>query len=131
MIVLDTHAWLWWINGKGNLSPKAIHALSTVSDKNPVMISAISTWEVYMLVSKGRLEMGTDVTHWIRECERASEVQFIPIDNEIVRISANLPKEVHDDPADRLIIATAISLGATLITKDAKIRASNAVKTLW
>ena len=131
MIVLDTHTWLWWINERERLSPKAIHALGAVSDKNPVMISTISTWEVYMLTSKGRIEMETDVTHWIRECEKAREIQFVPVDNEIIRISAQLPKEIHEDPADRLIIATAISLGATLITKDAKIQASGVVKTLW
>jgi PIN domain nuclease of toxin-antitoxin system len=53
------------------------------------------------------------------------------VDNEIARISVQLPKDLPEDPPDRLIVASAISLGATLITKDAKIRGTSAVQTLW
>ena len=131
MIVLDTHSWIWWLDQSQNLSPKASRALSTISDENPALISSISVWELYMLVARGRLTMKSDPEHWVRQCELSRKIRFIPVDNEIARISVRLPKGMPDDPADRMIVATAISLGASLVTKDAKIRASGAVETLW
>jgi len=131
MIALDTHAWIWWVSQQDKLSPAVQRALSLVSDKEPVIVSSISVWEVYTLVAKGRLALKTDVAHWVHQCELSSKIRFLPVDNEIARISVQLPKGLPEDPADRLIIASAISLGATLITKDTKIRESGAVQTLW
>ncbi len=131
MLTLDTHTLIWWVDQSPKLSPVAQKALAGISPDRPVMVSSISVWELYMLVAKGRLEMKTDPAHWVRQCEKSEKIRFVPIDNEIARISVQLPSSVHDDPADRLIIATALSLGVPLITRDAKIRASGVVKTIW
>jgi PIN domain nuclease of toxin-antitoxin system len=131
MILLDTHSWIWWVDQQAQLSPAAQRALEKVTEKNPVLVSAISVWELYMLVKKGRLSLRTDPAHWVHQCELSPKIRFVPVDNEIARISVQLPMEVHEDPADRLIIASAISLGATLITKDQKIRSSKVVQSLW
>jgi PIN domain nuclease of toxin-antitoxin system len=131
VIFLDTHSWIWWLDQSSHLSPSAERVLDKISKKNPALISSISVWELYMLVKKGRLVLRTDPAHWVHQCELSPEIRFVPVDNEIARISVQLPSEVHEDPADRLIIASAISLGATLITKDQKIRSSKVVQTIW
>jgi PIN domain nuclease of toxin-antitoxin system len=131
MILLDTHVWIWWITDRARLSHNALQALSTINERNPALISSISSWELHLLVTKKRLGLATDVTHWIRKCEESPEIRFLPVDNEIVRIASQLPTNVPDDPADRLIIASALSSSATLVTKDEKIRKSGAVRTLW
>lgn len=131
MIVLDTHSWIWWVDQPSRLSPAVSHALGDVSERNPVVVSSISVWELYILVEKGRLGLRTDPAHWVHQCELSQKIRFVPVDNEITRISVQLPKSVPEDPANRLIVATAISLGGKLITKDAKLRASHVVETLW
>jgi len=72
-----------------------------------------------------------DVTDWIAKSEILPFFQFIPISNSIAVKSINLPQPLHSDPADRIIIATALSTGAPLITKDKKISDYSHVKTIW
>jgi PIN domain nuclease of toxin-antitoxin system len=131
VILLDTHSWIWWLDQPSLLSPSVERLLGKASEKNPVLVSSISVWELYVLVKKGRLVMNTDPAHWVHQCELSPKIRFVPVDNEIARISVQLPPEVHEDPADRMIIASAISVGATLVTKDQKIRSSQVVRTMW
>lgn len=130
-IVLDTHSWIWWVSQVQLLSGAASRVLRGVSEEQPVFVSSISVWELFMLVQKGRLKLRMDPAHWVRQCELSSKIKFVPVDNEIARISVQLPGSPPEDPADRLIIATAVSLGALLVTRDRKIQASHSVKTIW
>lgn len=84
-----------------------------------------------MLVSRGRLELTMDAADWIARCEALPFLSFVPVDNEVALRSTRLPGRLHHDPADRIIIATALSLGATLVTKDRRIRAYEHVPTVW
>ncbi len=131
MIVLDTHAWLWWVSNPELLSESASAALEEAVRDRSVHVSSISSWEVAMLVRKGRLQLTMDVRDWILRSEALPFLTFVPVDNAIAVQSTRLPGELHGDPADRIIIATAQSLGATLLTKDDKILAYPYVKTLW
>lgn len=83
-----------------------------------VCVSSISAREVVLLVKKGRLDLTMPAEDWIARSEALSFLRFIPVDNRLALKSANLPGQLHDDPADRIIIATTISPGGTLITKD-------------
>jgi len=131
MIVLDTHAWIWFASRPEALSKKARKALdAAVNDKN-VLISSISVWEVALLVKNKRLKLSMDVLDWIAKSENLPFIQFIPVSNSIAVKSVNLPPPLHPDPADRIIIATALSIGAPLVTKDKKIAAYSHVKTIW
>ena len=131
MIVLDTHAWVWFVSNPELLSKKAKRTIErAVVDKN-VFISSISAWEVALLTSKKRLLLSMEVADWIKKSEMLPFVNFIPVDNSIAVKSVNLPQPFHSDPADRIIIATAISLGASLITKDERILKYPHVKTIW
>ena len=131
MIVLDTHAWVWFVSNPELLSQKAKRTIErAVVDEN-VFISSISAWEVALLTSKKRLLLSMEVADWIKKSEMLPFVNFIPVDNSIAVKSVNLPQPFHSDPADRIIIATTISLGASLITKDEMILKYPHVKTIW
>lgn len=131
MIVLDTHALVWWIDGTG-LSK---HARATIEQEleidGEIVISAISAWEVTLLVKKGRLGLAMDVGDWFDRVNRINGVRIAPMDHRIAIASADLPGDFHDDPADRMIVATARSLSAPLVTKDKQIRSYEYVRTIW
>ncbi len=131
MIVLDTHTWVWWVGCPELLSKTASREIDQALDESSIYISAISCWEVSMLVMKGRLELTTNLEDWIARSEALPFFQFVPVNNRIAVQSNRLPGELHSDPADRIIIATALSLGAPLITKDRKIRSYPNVESLW
>jgi PIN domain nuclease of toxin-antitoxin system len=131
MIVLDTHAWVWFVSNPELLSKKAERTIERAVVDNNVFISSISAWEVALLTSKKRLLLSMEVADWIKKSEMLPFVNFIPVDNFIAVKSVNLPQSFHSDPADRIIIATAISLGASLITKDERILKYPHVKTIW
>ena len=131
MIVLDTHAWIWWVGSPMLLSETAKGIIDgAVAEKN-VFISAISTWEVAILVSRGRLKLTMSAGDWVAASEALPFLNFVPVSNSIALKSVELPGVLHNDPADRIIIATAVSMGAILVTKDEKIRNYPHVKTVW
>jgi PIN domain nuclease of toxin-antitoxin system len=131
MIVLDTHAWIWWVSNPAFLSEKAKQVIDEAVTNRNVLISTISTWEVAMLVSRGRLKLTIRPDDWVAASEALPFFDFVPVSNSIALKSVQLPGVLHNDPADRIIIATAISLGAVLVTKDEKIRNYEHVKTVW
>ena len=131
MIVLDTHIWLWWISNPDYLSPSAQHAIDFAISEKGIIISSISTWEVALLVEKGRLELSIEVRDWVRKTEDLPFVRFMPVDNTIALRSINLPDNFHPDPADRIIAATAMTMGLPLVTKDDKFINYHHVKTIW
>ena len=131
MIVLDTHAWIWFTSKPDVLSKKAQKAVDAAVKEKNVLVSSISVWEVALLVNKKRLKLSMDVTDWIAKSENLPFIQFIPVSNSIAVKSVNLPQPLHPDPADRIIIATALSIGAPLVTKDKKISDYAPIKTIW
>lgn len=131
MIVLDTHVWLWWVSSPEFLSDPARIAVNQGAKDRALHVSSMSAWEIAMLVQKGRVELSVDVRDWIGRSERLPFLHFVPLDNAIAVQSTRLKGEFHGDPADRIIVATAQSLGAQLVTKDEKIRNYPYVKTIW
>ena len=131
MIVLDTHAWVWWVGEPEKLSPKARDQIERASAEREVYVSSISAWEVAMLVDRGRLKLTLDVRDWIARSESLPALRFVPVDNSIAVTSISLPGYRNQDPADRIIIATALALGMKVVTKDRKIRGYSGVASLW
>ena len=131
MIVLDTHAWIWWVSNPDFLSDKAKQIIDEAVTNRNVLISSISVWEVTILVSRGRLKLTMNPDDWVAASEALPFFDFVPVSNSIALKSVQLPGVLHNDPADRIIIATAISMGAVLVTKDEKIRNYSHVKTVW
>lgn len=132
MIVLDTHALLWWASGdRRQLTKTALQAVEAEFDGGQILVSSISAWELAMLVARGRVALSMDVEAWLAVVGGIESVAFVPVDNEIAVKSATLPGEFHKDPADRIIVATARKFAASLVTADDKIRAYPHVRTIW
>ena len=131
VIVLDTHAWIWWLSNPEQLSEKARDAIRQAAGRAALYISSISAWEVAMLTGKGRMELTMDAGEWIAASEALTFIHFVPVNNHIAIKAVKLPQPFHSDPADRIIIATALTLGATIVTMDRKIHDYPHVKTLW
>jgi len=96
-----------------------------------IRVSSISVWEVAQLVVRGRLELTMNVADWVAKSESLPFVQFVPVDNRIAIRATRLPGQLHADPADRIIVATTLALGATLVTKDERLQRYPHVETLW
>jgi PIN domain nuclease of toxin-antitoxin system len=131
VIVLDTHALVWWVNGDDALSKKAKAAIERELDGGQIILSAISAWEIAMLVEREKLVLSMDVASWLTTVSAIDAVRFVPVDVEIGLKSIDLPGEFHKDPADRMIVATARKLAVPLVTRDEKIRVYKHVKTIW
>lgn len=117
-MLLDTHAWVWLLNGSARLGPKARKAIQRSLAEEAVLVSAISPWEVAMLVAKGRLILDRDVGEWVDAALSLPGFRLEPISPEVAVASTRLPGVLHSDPADRMIAATARHLRSTLITAD-------------
>ncbi len=131
MIVLDTHALVWWVSGDETLSEKAKAAIERELDGGQIIVSVISAWEIAMLVEREKLLLSMDVESWLATVAQIEAVRFMPLDIDVAVKSVDLPGEFHKDPADRMIVATARKLAVPLVTKDEKIRAYAHVKTIW
>jgi PIN domain nuclease of toxin-antitoxin system len=124
-LLLDTHIWIWSQVAPEKLSARVRRALE--NEANEVWLSPVSIWELVLLVEKRRMALGGDVSEWVTKA--AAPLKEAPLTAEIVLETTrfNLP---HPDPADRFLVATARSLGLTLVTSDARLLASKAVPTL-
>jgi len=131
VIVLDTHAWVWWVAEPRRLSSRVQELIQASVVGASVCVSSISCWEVALLAKRGRLDLTMDVGDWVARSEALPFVKFVPVDNHIALRSVSLPEPLHDDPADRIIVATALALGATLVTMDRRLRRYRHVKTIW
>ena len=133
MIVLDTHVLLWWLNGDSSVSSRARGAIQgeQQDEDGLILVSAISAWEIAMLVQKERLTLTMDVEDWLGVAAEIERLRFVPLDTELLVQSTRLPGTFHSDPADRMIVALARHLNVPLVTSDQKIRAYKHVRTLW
>jgi PIN domain nuclease of toxin-antitoxin system len=131
VIVLDTHALIWWADAGSKLSKKAAQAAKAESRRREMVASAVSVFEVVTLERRGRLEFKIPVTEWLANLRKLPELTFHPITDEIAERAGALGEVFPGDPADRLIAATALVLGVPLITQDTKLRAIPSLSTVW
>lgn len=132
MIVLDTHTLIWWVDNPQKLSKKARNLVEKVKTKEKsILVSSITTFEIYLLIKSGKLELATHPDIWLEKIESLISVRFIPVDNRIAAYSVNLPNFSNKDPADRMIVATALLYGAKLVTSDEKIINYKKIQTVW
>jgi len=119
VILLDTHALIWLAEGNDQLGARAKILANRALEKNELLVSTISFWEIAMLVQRNRIDLHDSIESWrFRLLEKG--LHEIPINGEIAIISTQL-KDFHLDPADRFITATALIFNAILITADEKI----------
>ncbi|HYM56080.1 MAG TPA: type II toxin-antitoxin system VapC family toxin [Solirubrobacteraceae bacterium] len=129
MIVLDTHAWLWWVTEPKRLSDTARKAIEQAPS---IGVSTLSAWEIATLVARGRISLDREVSLWVRQALADARVESLAPSPEVA-VAAGLldARSFPGDPVDRLIYATARAAGATLITRDQAIRAFDSASTLW
>ena len=131
MTLVDTHVLIWRALDDQKITAKARKTIQQANAQEQVLASEISFWEIAMLMKRNRLKIDTDCLSFIDLLRRAYPYRFLGITPEIAAVSVDLPDDISRDPADRIICATAIVSGATLITADNNLRASQAVKTIW
>lgn len=115
MILLDTHVWIWWVNGVVDSIPLAEREL--IAQAPNLGISAMSCLEMAWLVRRGRIELALPLSVWFDLALEGSGIQLLPLTPQIAERAANFP-EYHKDPADRVIIATAVERQNKLISLD-------------
>ncbi len=119
MILLDTHTLVWLVEGSDSLGEKALIHINEALKVNELFVSTISFWEVAMLVEKERLKIDMDIEFWRKNLLDKGLLE-VPLRGSTAIRSATL-ENFHGDPADRIIVATAIELSAKLSTADKKI----------
>jgi PIN domain nuclease of toxin-antitoxin system len=123
VLLLDTHVWLWLVSGAEPLRRSVLSAVEGAARRGRIRVSAISVWEVAMLEAKERIRLAKDCLAWVQEALSAPGTSLVPLTPEIAVESSRLPGEFHGNPADRILVATARLLGATLLTRDERILA--------
>jgi PIN domain nuclease of toxin-antitoxin system len=128
MTVLDTHAWIWWVSEPARLGKSARRVLDGAKR---IGVPAICCLEVATLAARGRITLDRPPLEWIHEALAAPRVELLALTPAVAVKAAALPSTFPGDPADRLVVATALIDAAILITKDGRIRQSGIVETVW
>lgn len=118
MLLLDTHTFLWMIEGHPRLGAGTARALNRAAREDRIAISAITPWEIALLASKKRIDLQRDVMGWMHDALALPGVHLVPLEPEVAVECTRLSFEMHPDPADRMLVATTRHLGATLVTAD-------------
>ena len=130
MAVLDTHVLVWWMEGAERLSRRVRGILDGAGLPTPLRVSAVSLWEIANLHSFGRLKLRRPLRDWLEMATASPKVSVEPLTPAIAAAVADLPDSFHRDPADRIIVATALVLGEPLVTLDRRIAASGVVDVI-
>ena len=129
-VLLDTHVLIWWLQGDGPLSVEQRRVLGAADGDSPLRVSDISLWEIATLHSLGRIRLTLPLREWLEKATAPPLVRRHGITPAIAAEVSALPDSFHHDLADRILVATARILGATLVTQDPHILDSGLVPTL-
>jgi len=129
VILLDTHAWVWWVSEPEKLSARAREAIAGARE---LAVSPLSCWELATKVTRGRLRLDRELDVWIHQALSRPRLRVAELLPEIAVAAGRLGSVgFHGDPADRMIAATALHHGVAVVTKDRKIRSFSPLLTIW
>lgn len=131
MIILDTCAFIWDALNHKKLTIKARKRIEKADQQQQLAVCDISLWEVAMLIKKGRFTVDTTASHFNQLALQARSIDVLPITPEIAELSISFDSTISNDPADRLIAASAIIHDAEIVTADHNLRESLLLKTVW
>ena len=120
-LLLDTHILIWLAEGTADLASASVARLEDLTRADGLAVSAISFWEVAMLQERQRITLSLPVRRWREIVLETSGFVEAPLTGELAIESVNLPGKFHNDPADRMLVATARLNGWTLATRDDRI----------
>ena len=118
-ILLDTHVWLWSQQSQEQFGPEARSMI--LNEDNALFVSSISSLEIGRLVWRERLTLAGQLRTWVSETLNKLKAETIPVTHDISLAAYELPGEFHRDPADRILVATAVVHNLTLMTADNRI----------
>ena len=118
MILVDTQVLLWFTEGDTQLGKRARLLISEEWKAEQLGISAMSLWEIGMLLEKRRIALSVPLSAYVQRLVDVEKLKVVPIDRGIAIESGQLPTGLPGDPGDRLIAATARVLGCPLLTSD-------------
>lgn len=126
MILLDTHAWVWWLNRDRKLKASTKRL---IAEADAIAISPVSIYEVANAVRRDRLELSLPIERWLAYALEA-DVVVLPLEPSVAAVAGSIDWP-HGDPCDRIIVATAMHHGIPLVTADQKISSSKLVEVMW
>ena len=129
MIVLDTQAWVWWTIDPSQLSEVQREAIAS-NEEDSIGVSVISCWEIAKLCEYGRLELPVELSEWFDAALAYPGVSLLNLTPEIAIESTRLPGDIHRDPADQMIVATARVHECPVVTSDRQITSYPHVQTV-
>ncbi len=131
MILLDTHALVWWVSDSGKLSPRARRSILAATRQGPAIVSAISLFEIATLFRRRKLALSVPAGQWLSDVRLLPQVRIEPVGAAIAALAGSLNDELPGDPGDRIIAATALELDAVLISADRRLRAVPRLQVIW
>ena len=126
-LLLDTHIWLWYLQGSDRLSLEIKDKLEDIDTE--LWLSPISIWETLILAEKGKIELSSKPITWVKKYLRSLDFKEAPLTFEIA-MKSRLIELPHQDPADRFIAATALEYNLTLVTVDRYLSSLPELKTI-
>ena len=131
MVTIDTHAIIWNALRPELLSKAGKNAIETANETDGLIFCEISLWEISMLMSRKRLYLDISYLEFINLLKASNNYIFKGISPEIAELATTLPAEINQDPANRIICATAIKTNTELITADKNLQKSSLIMTIW
>jgi PIN domain nuclease of toxin-antitoxin system len=128
--VLDTHAFVWYLNGDQRLSTSAQIFISSALQQGQLLsVPAISIVEIIYLEEKNKIPQG--FITWLLGSLQSLPFVIVPLDINIIQVIRQIPRTLVPEMPDRVIVATALALGVPLVTKDPTIRQCGLVQVIW
>jgi PIN domain nuclease of toxin-antitoxin system len=127
-MLLDTHSFIWETSDRSKLSPAASRA---IEDADRLLVSAITPWEIAIKAGKGKLELNRPIRDWMRKALAHWKLELIPLDPEIAIRSVEVRELLNRDPADCIIVATALHYGVPIITRDTAMARFPLIRAIW
>jgi PIN domain nuclease of toxin-antitoxin system len=128
VIVLDTHAWIWYATEDKLLSKRAKARIHRAAELG---VHPVSCWEVAMLANHGRMKLRIEVSTWVDHALERPKIELLPFTPAAAIRAAGLDGSFPGDPADRFIVGTALELKVPVVTRDQRIIDWGQVQTIW
>ncbi len=117
-LLLDTHVWIWLVRGEDRIPRTVLEPIFAAAGARSLYLSVLSPWEIGLLDAKRRITLNQRCLDWLHAAIERSGVLTLPLTLEIAVESHQLPGRLHNDPVDRILVATARLEGLTLVTRD-------------
>jgi PIN domain nuclease of toxin-antitoxin system len=117
-LLLDTHVWVWLVRGEARIPKDVRDLMLAAAGTSSMLLSVMSIWELSLLDAKRRISLNMPCLTWAQTALDRSRAQIVPLTTEVAVSCHQLPGRLHDDPIDRILVATARAESLTLVTRD-------------